>query len=155
MTPSKPSFTITTEESKAIDHAHSPKIIVAGSGMSVGGRVIHHEEIYLPDPKNTILLVGYQTLGSIGRHLLDGEKKVRIHDNDVPVRAKIESILGYSSHKDSDNLLELAATAQESAKRIFVAMGEPKASLFLAQKIRDNLGVDAIYPERLVRYELK
>lgn len=150
----KLSFTVSVPESRSIDHAKSPKIIIAGSGMSVGGRVIHHEELYLPDAKNTVLLVGYQTLGSIGRHLLDGEKKVDIHGTEVQVKAKIESILGYSSHKDSDHLLEFAATAQDTAKRIFVAMGEPKASLFLAQKIRDNLGVEALYPERLKRYEL-
>jgi metallo-beta-lactamase family protein len=148
------SFTVSGQESREIDHSKSPKIIIAGSGMSVGGRVLHHEEIYLPDAKNTILLVGYQTLGSVGRHLLDGEKSVNINGNEIPVRAKIETILGYSSHKDSDHLLEFAATAQDTVKRIFVAMGEPKASLFLAQKIRDNLGVDALYPERLKKYEL-
>lgn len=151
----KLSFTVSMQESKDIDHSKSPKIILAGSGMSIGGRVVHHEEIYLPDPKNTILLVGYQTLGSIGRHLLDGEKKVSIHGNDIPVRAKIESILGYSSHKDSDHLVAFAETASATVKKIFVAMGEPKASLFLAQKIRDNLGLEAMYPERLKRYELK
>jgi metallo-beta-lactamase family protein len=150
----KLSFTVSMQESKDIDHSKSPKIILAGSGMSIGGRVVHHEGIYLPDSKNTILLVGYQTLGSIGRHLLDGDKKVSIHGNDIPVRAKIETILGYSSHKDSDHLVEFVATAQDSIKKIFVAMGEPKASLFLAQKIRDNLGLEAMYPERLKRYEL-
>ena len=148
------SFTVSGDASRSIDHAKSPKIIIAGSGMSVGGRVLHHEEIYLPDSKNTILLVGYQTLGSVGRHLLDGAKKVSIHGNEFKVRAKIETILGYSSHKDSDHLLEFAGTTKDTVKRIFVAMGEPKASLFLAQKLRDNLGVDAIYPERNVDYEL-
>lgn len=150
----KLSFTVSTQESKAIDHAKSPKIIIAGSGMSVGGRVIHHEEVYLGDPKNTILLVGYQTLGSIGRYLLDGSKKVLIHGESVNVNAKIESILGYSSHKDSDHLVDFAATAGDKVKKIFVVMGEPKASLFLVQKIRDNLGSDALYPERLKKYEL-
>lgn len=153
----KLSFTVSAEDSRAIDHAPSPKIIIAGSGMSVGGRVIHHEEVYLSDAKNTILLVGYQTMGSIGRHLLSGDKKVMIHNNEVKVNARIESILGYSSHKDSDHLVEFAATAGEGdykVKKIFVAMGEPKASTFLAQKIRDNLGFDALYPERLKRYEL-
>ena len=122
--------------------------------MSVGGRVIHHEEVYLGNPKNTVLLVGYQTLGSIGRHLLDGSKKVLIHGDPVNVNAKIESILGYSSHKDSDHLVDFAATAGDKVKKIFVVMGEPKASLFLVQKIRDNLGSDALYPERLKKYEL-
>lgn len=148
------SFTVSTQESRAIDHAKSPKIVIAGSGMSVGGRVIHHEEVYLGNPKNTVLLVGYQTLGSIGRHLLDGSKKVLIHGEPVNVNAKIESILGYSSHKDSDHLVEFAETAGNNVKNIFVVMGEPKASLFLVQKIRDNLGFNALYPERLKKYEL-
>ncbi len=148
------SFTVNAEESRAIDHAKSPKIIIAGSGMSVGGRVIHHEELYLGDAKNTVLLVGYQTMGSIGRHLLDGAKKVSIHGVEFSVNAKIESILGYSSHKDSDHLVEFVSSAEDSAKKVFVVMGEPKASLFLVQKIRDNLGMDAMYPERLKRYEL-
>lgn len=148
------SFTVSTQESRAIDHAKSPKIVIAGSGMSVGGRVIHHEEVYLGNPKNTVLLVGYQTLGSIGRHLLDGSKKVLIHGEPVNVNAKIESILGYSSHKDSDHLVEFAETAGNNVKKIFVVMGEPKASLFLVQKIRDNLGFNALYPERLKKYEL-
>ena len=151
------SFTVTADESRTIDHAKSPKIIIAGSGMSIGGRVIHHEEIYLSDPRNTILLVGYQTMGSVGRHLLDGAKAVTIHQNEIKVNAKIESILGYSSHKDSDHLAEFAAGIEEKghkAKKVFVVMGEPKASLFLVQKIRDNFGIDAMYPERLRRYEL-
>lgn len=151
----KLSFTVSSQASHEIDHKKSPKIIIAGSGMSVGGRVVHHEEIYLPDSKNTILLVGYQTLGSVGRHLLDGEKKVSIHGNEIPVRAKIESILGYSSHKDSDHLLEFISTTQNTVKKVFVVMGEPKASLFLVQKIKDNLDLDATYPERLKRYELE
>jgi len=155
----KLSFTVNPDESRAIDHAGSPKIIVAGSGMSVGGRVVHHESIYLGDPKNTILLVGYQTLGSIGRYLMDGAKKVNIHGVEVEVNAKIETILGYSSHKDSDRLVEFVSTVNEkrhdSVRQVFVVMGEPKASLFLVQKIRDNLGINAIYPERLERYDLK
>lgn len=150
----KLSFTVSGEASRSIDHIKTPKIIIAGSGMSVGGRVVHHEEIYLPDSKNTILLVGYQTLGSIGRHLMDGERKVKIHGNEIPVRAKIETILGYSSHKDSDNLVDFVSTAQKTVKNIFVAMGEPKASLYLVQKIKDYLGLNAMYPERLKRYEL-
>lgn len=148
-------FTASSEASREIDHAKAPKIIIAGSGMSVGGRVTHHEEMYLPDSKNTILLVGYQTLGTVGRHLMEGAKKVSIHGNEIKVRAKIETILGYSSHKDSDHLIEFISTAHDSVKKIFVVMGEPKASLFLAQKIRDNLNIDAIYPERLKRYEIK
>ncbi len=147
-------YTETRESSQQIDHSKGPKIIIAGSGMSVGGRVRHHEEIYLPDPRNTVLLVGYQTLGSVGRFLQEGSKKVNIGGNEVEVKAKIESIMGYSSHKDSDHLVEFIGTAQKTAKKVFVVMGEPKSSAFLAQRIRDEVGVKAICPERGVGYEV-
>jgi metallo-beta-lactamase family protein len=90
---------------------------------------------------------------------MDGAKKVNIHGVEVEVKAKIETILGYSSHKDSDRLVEFVSTVNDkrhdSVRQVFVVMGEPKASLFLVQKIRDNLGINAIYPERLEKYELK
>ena len=147
-------YTESKESSRDIDYSKSPKIVIAGSGMSVGGRVRHHEEIYLPDQKNTVLLVGYQTLGTVGRQLFEGAKKVTIGGNEIEVKAKIESILGYSSHKDSDHLVEFIGTAQDSAKHIFVVMGEPKSSAFLAQRINDEVGVKAICPERGVGYDL-
>lgn len=145
----------TNEGSRAIENMPGPKVIIAGSGMSAGGRVIHHEAEYLPDEKNTILLVGYQSIGTLGRQLLDGHKTVRINDRDVRVKAHIETIYGYSSHKDSDHLVEFVAEAAPSLKKVFVAMGEPKASLFLVQKLRDTVGVDAVMPERAVAYEIK
>lgn len=148
------SYTESKEESGSIDHMKGAKIIIAGSGMSVGGRVRHHEEIYLPDPRNTVLLVGYQTLGSVGRYLLEGAKKVKIGDTEVPVKAKIESILGYSSHKDSDSLVEFVSHAQPSLKKVFVVMGEPKSATFLAQRINNEIGVNALYPERGVEYKI-
>jgi metallo-beta-lactamase family protein len=148
-------YTESKEASATIDHIKGPKVILAGSGMSVGGRVRHHEELYLPDERNAVLLVGYQTLGSIGRYLLEGAKKVKIGDNTVPVRAKVESIMAYSSHKDSDHMVEFIGTAQESIKQVFVVMGEPKAAAFLAQRINNEVGVKAMYPERGVKYELK
>jgi metallo-beta-lactamase family protein len=148
-------YTASMEESREIDHSKQSKIIIAGSGMSIGGRVRHHEQVYLPDPNSTVLLVGYQTLGSVGRYLLDGAKKVVIDKGEVKVRAHIESILGFSSHKDSDHLVEFAATAQKSAKTIFVAMGEPKASAFLAQRINNETGIKSVCPERGVPYELR
>ena len=122
--------------------------------MSNGGRVSKHEQTYLPDPKNTILLVGYQSLGTLGRKLEDGASSVRIFDEDVPVRAHIESIFGYSSHKDSDHLVSFVEATAPSLKRVFVVMGEPKASLFLVQRLRDELGVNALLPERGVAYQL-
>jgi metallo-beta-lactamase family protein len=140
-------YTHSSEDSKALERVPGPKIIIAGSGMSVGGRVIRHEEIYLPDPNSTILLVGYQTLGTIGRHLLDGDKKIVIHRNTIKVKAKIESILGYSSHKDSDHLVELVSQASDTLKKAFVVMGEYKSATFLSQRIKDELNINTVCPE--------
>ncbi len=141
-------FTMTGQESNGIERVSGAKIIIAGSGMSTGGRVTRHEIAYLPDPKSTILLVGYQAIGTLGRQLQDGSKAVKINEQQVEVKANIETIWGYSSHKDSDHLVEFVQNTAESLKRVFVVMGEPKASLFLVQKIRDNLNVNAIMPER-------
>jgi metallo-beta-lactamase family protein len=140
-------YTILQNESRDIEKMKGAKIILAGSGMSVGGRVVGHEEHYLPDEKNTILLVGYQTTGSLGRRLADGAKKVHIHDREVHVRAHIETLYGYSAHKDSDHIVEFVSTATDRLKQIFVTMGEPKASMYLAQRLNDELGVKAIVPQ--------
>jgi metallo-beta-lactamase family protein len=140
-------FTISTEQSERIDLVPSPKVIIAGGGMSEGGRVIGHEQSYLPNPRNTILLVGYQAAGTLGRALLEGVKEVMIHGKRVEVHAKIMSINGYSSHKDSNHLVEFVARSESTLEKVFVAMGEPKSSLFLAQRIRDELGIEAIFPE--------
>lgn len=147
-------FTITTEESRAIKDFFNPKIIIAGSGMSNGGRVLHHEKNYLPDPNNTILIMGYEAAGTLGRQLQDGVKNVSIFGDQVPVRARIEMVQGYSSHKDSDHLMEFVSKTAGRLKKVFVAMGEPQSSLFLIQKLRDNLGVNAVYPEIGKTYEL-
>ena len=136
-----------TEDSKAILHAPNPKIIIAGSGMSNGGRIIHHEKNYLPDANNTILLTGYQSLGTLGRFILEGHKTLRIQNEEIPLRAHVEMIDGYSGHKDSDRLLEFVQGTADHVKKVFVVMGEPKSSLFLAQKIRDNLGIDTHTPD--------
>jgi len=137
-----------TEDSKAILHSPNPKIIIAGSGMSNGGRILHHEKNYLPDPNNTILLTGYQAYGTLGRYIMDGASEVKINGEIIPVRAKIEQIDGYSGHKDSDNLIEFVGQTADSLKQVFVVMGEPKSSLFLVQRLRDYLGVDAQAPSQ-------
>ncbi len=150
-------FTAHSEESKAILNVPAPKIILAGSGMSNGGRIIHHEINYLPGSQNTILFVGYQAAGSLGRQIQDGAKEVSINGQKISVRAHVETISGYSSHKDSDHLVEFVSRAAEGGalKRVFVVMGEPKSALFLVQRLRDYLGVDATHPELGESVELK
>ncbi len=140
-------FTPRSEESKAILHVSPPKIILAGSGMSHGGRIMHHEVNYLPGAQNTILFVGYQAAGSLGRQIQDGAKEVNINGQTVPVRAHVESISGYSSHKDSDHLVQFVESTAKTVKKVFAVMGEPKSALFLVQRLRDEVGVEATHPE--------
>jgi metallo-beta-lactamase family protein len=147
-------YTVSRDESQGISNIKGTKIIIAGSGMSVGGRVIGHERHYLSDAKSTILLVGYQTVGSLGRQLADGAKKVKIYGETIKIKAKIETLYGYSAHRDSDHLVEFVATGDDRLKKVFVTMGEPRASMHLAQRINDELGVKAIAPERGRQYEI-
>ncbi len=140
--------TLKSEESKMIGNVPNPKIVIAGSGMSTGGRVVHHERHYLPDPNNTLLLTGYQAVGSPGRLIQEGVKTVRITGEDIIVRSHIVTITGYSGHKDSDGLINFVEDMQEKVKKVFVVMGEPKSSMFLVQKLRDNLGIEAYAPEQ-------
>lgn len=147
-------FTATVKESHEIDAVKGAKVIIAGSGMSHGGRIRRHEQNYLGDPKTTVLLVGYQAVGSLGRILHDGAKKVRIDGVDVKVKATIAKISGYSGHADRDQLVELVAGGADNAKQIFVVMGEERSSLFLVQRLRDYLGLNAIAPEENAEVEI-
>ena len=147
-------YTLSQDASRDIEGTKGPKIILAGSGMSVGGRIVGHEEKYLGDEKNTILLVGYQSTGSLGRQLADGAKKVRIHHENVKIKAHIETLYGYSAHKDGDHLVGFVATSSDRLKRVFTVMGEPGASMHLAQRINDELGKKALVPERSRQYLL-
>jgi len=139
-------FTLKTEESKTISRFPNPKIIIAGSGMSNGGRILHHEKRYLSDPRSTLLLVSYQAPGSLGREIQDGAKLVNILGDKIAVNARIETLRGYSAHKDADRLFEFVARTADTVKKVFVVMGEPKASTFFTQRLRDHLGINAFAP---------
>jgi metallo-beta-lactamase family protein len=138
-----------SRDSEKIKITQNPKIIIAGSGMSNGGRVVHHEKDHVGDKDAIILAVGYQAVGTLGRKLEDGAKTVKINGEDIQVKAKILKIEGYSSHKDSDNLVNFIEDANKNGtlKKVFTVMGEPKSSLFLAQRLNDELEVKAEYPE--------
>ena len=147
-------FVESVEASRKIKETHGPKIILAGSGMSGGGRVLSHEREYLPDIKSTLLIVGYQAAGTMGRRLIEGAKHIDlpagrqgIHKEKIPVRAKVETLYGYSAHRDSESLLEFANKAAQDAEEVFVVHAEPAAASFLVQRIRDYLGVKATAPE--------
>lgn len=138
--------TLSREESDEIANAPSPKIIMAGAGMSHGGRIGRWEQKYLPDPKTTMFIVGYQAPGSPGRLMQDGAKEVRLGGAVVPIRAKMQSFSGWSAHADRDGLLAFAQMTQPRTKTIFTALGEPASARFLAQRIHGFLNVHAIVP---------
>ena len=141
-------------ESGMIHSMPGAKIIIAGSGMSVGGRVLSHERFYLEDPNATILVVGYQVPGSLGRQIEEKVKDLTVSGTRVHVKARIEKISGYSSHKDSDHLVEFVSHTAQNLKEIFIAMGENSSSTFLAQRLRNELGVNAIVAEKVKKYVL-
>ena len=139
-------LTMEAEESKKIHEIAPPKIIIAGSGMCNGGRIVHHLKNYLPSKNNTLLFVSYLAVGSLGRLLHNGEKLVSIMGEKIPVEAEIEKIGGYSSHADINGLLGFAAKSADTLEKVFITHGELKSSSFLAQRLRDYLGVAAVAP---------
>jgi metallo-beta-lactamase family protein len=139
-------LTLATEQSKEINNVPPPKIIIAGSGMSNGGRILHHELRYLPDPKSEIVFVGYQAKGSMGRQLLEGATEVKIFGETVEVRCKKLNIPGYSAHADQPHLLDWLSSMKGSLKKVFVVQGEQQSSEILAHKIIDGFGITAEVP---------
>jgi len=139
-------FTETTEESKKINDIPPPKVIIAGSGMSTGGRIIHHERRYLSDPKSTLLLISYQVAGSVGRQLKDGAKEVNIFGESVTVKARVAALGGYSAHPDKEGLYKFVENSYDTLEKVFAVQSEPKSALFFTQMIRDHLGIPAVAP---------
>lgn len=141
--------TYSIDDSKAIMRQHNPKIIISSAGMSHAGRIVHHEKQYLGDPNNMLIFVGYQAVGTLGRIIQDGAQHVKLLGKQIDIRAKVQTISGYSAHKDSEHLIEfISASAEKNLKHVFVAMGETKSSLFLVQRIRDYLDVKATAPDQ-------
>jgi len=136
----------TKEESQAIKNVPSPKIIIAGSGMSHGGRIMFHEKEYLKDPKSTILFIGYQAAGSLGRQILEGAKAVKILGEEVSVRCRVVNISGYSAHADQERLLDWLRPMKETLKKVFVVQGDLDASEKFASIVQDQLAIQTYVP---------
>ena len=147
--------TPTTDESRSINNVPPPKVIIAGSGMMTGGRILHHLKRYLPDASSTLLIVGYQGSGSIGRKLLDGADSVEIFGETVPVRAKISVVQAFSAHADKNRLYNFVSDLRRSLKHVFAVHAEPEAADAFIQIIRDRLGIQADAPKIGDRYELE
>ncbi len=140
-------YSRSAEESMEINNVRSGAIIISASGMCDAGRVKHHLKHNLWRPECTVLLVGYQARGTLGRQLLEGAKRVRIHGEEVAVRASIRSLEGFTAHADQSGLIAWLRCFQARPSTVFVTHGENDSSLTLAQLIQKELGLDAVVPQ--------
>jgi metallo-beta-lactamase family protein len=129
------SFCRTVEQSKAVNAFNSAAIIISASGMATGGRILHHLKHRLPDPKNTILFVGYQSVGTRGRRMLDGEREIKIHGQMVPVRAQLAQVSGFSAHADWVEVLRWMDGFTAPPRQTLLVHGEDSALLALKKRV--------------------
>jgi metallo-beta-lactamase family protein len=153
-------FTDSVEESKAIRRATRPIMVVASSGMLTGGRIMHHLKDFLPDPRCTLLFIGYQGEGTLGRHIQDGGQTARIDGEEIPVRCRVRVISGFSAHADQHELEAWlghfggAGEGTNAPKRVFIVHGDPEAAEAFAGRIRSELRMDAHVPKHRERVQL-
>ena len=139
-------LTRTTEESKQLNHLTGSNIIIAGSGMCTGGRIKHHLVNNITKEEATVLFVGYQAFGTLGRYIVDGAKTARILGQHYPVRARIAQVHGFSAHADRDELIKWLSSLGKPPRRVFVTHGELKASKNLAGLVREGKGWETLVP---------
>ena len=147
-------FSRTADESKELNAKEESAIIISASGMCEVGRIKHHLKHHLWDPNSTILFVGYQAPGTLGRKLVDGEKKVKIFGEEIAVNARIEYIEGYSGHADQEWLMNFVYSFTNPPKHIFLVHGEPEGQMVLKQKLEENTEIPITIPEFGESYEL-
>ena len=140
-------FTRTPDESKAIAQQHGPKVILSASGMATGGRVLHHLARYLSDHRNMVMLTGYQAPGTRGASLAGNAPTLRIHGQDIPVRAEVVQLSSASAHADAGQLLDWLRAMPSAPRRVFVVHGDPQASDRLRYRIENELRWQALVPE--------
>jgi metallo-beta-lactamase family protein len=134
------------EGSKALNHPSRPSIVVSAAGMASGGRVVHHLSHWLPDPRNSVILVGYQAVGTRGRQLVDGATELKVMGKYVRVRAQIVNLPMFSVHADASELVKWVGDASPAPETVYVVHGEPDASAALATAITTSLDLTAVVP---------
>jgi metallo-beta-lactamase family protein len=137
----------TIGESKAINNVKGTIIIIAGSGMCTGGRIKHHLVTNISRLESTVLFIGYQARGTLGREIVNGAKEVRILGEKYPVRANIVQLNGFSAHADRDQLYKWLSSLKKSPRCLFITHGEPEASMDFSDFVREKLGWRTVVPE--------
>ena len=148
-------FVRSREASKALNTNDGPAIIVSASGMVEGGRVIHHLKTMLPDPRNTVLFVGFQAPGTRGQRILSGAETVKIHGQEVPCRAEVLELDNLSAHADWSELIEWLRPTAKAPRLTFITHGEPESAQAFQQHLRDELGWDSAIPAYKEQFELE
>lgn len=141
-------FTASAEESKALNQIEGGAIIISASGMCDAGRIRHHLRHNLPRPESAILITGFQAEGTLGRRLVDGARRVRIFGDDVPVRASVHTLNGFSAHADQPALMEWASRFRRAPSRVIITHGEAQVAEILAGRLREEFGWPAVVPDR-------
>ena len=136
----------TSDESKAINHIRGTIMVIAGSGMCTGGRIKHHLVNNITRPENTIMFVGYQAVGTLGRRIVNGEKEVRILGQEYPVVARIARINGFSAHADKEELFEWLSGLKKPPRKLFVVHGEAESANKFGDYIREKTGWEVVVP---------
>jgi metallo-beta-lactamase family protein len=139
-------ITKSRDESKLINNVPAPKMIIAGAGMMSGGRILHHAKRYLSDPASTLLLIGYQAEGTIGRRLKDGAKEINLYGDDIAVQCTIESIDALSGHGDQAKLLRWIDSSKKKPNNIVYVHGELDAATTLQEKVTQEFGITGVVP---------
>jgi metallo-beta-lactamase family protein len=140
-------YTETTKESKAINAIKGTVIVIAGSGMCTAGRIKHHLVNNITRPQSTIMFVGYQALGTLGRRIVDGDPEVRILGENYPVKARIVQIQGFSAHADRDELLHWLSTLPKPPRKLFVIHGEAETAQSFGRYVHEKTGWDVAVPD--------
>lgn len=148
-------YTCSVEESMALNDLKEPAVIISGSGMMEGGRILHHLKNRVTDPRNTVLITGWQAPNTLGRRFVENQPLVNIFGEEYPLRSKVEILTGLSGHADRNGLLEWARAMEKKPARTFVVHGEIKSSLALSEGLKKECGFRRIdIPEMEERFDL-
>lgn len=148
-------YTNTPDDSKKLDNYPVPIIIISASGMATGGRILHHLKVFAPEPRNTILFTGYQAGGTRGARMINGETEIKIHGQNIPVRARIEMISNTSAHADYQEIIQWLEHFERPPKKVFITHGEAAAAASLKEKIEKRFGWSCFVPDYLYTENLK
>ena len=147
-------YTREAEQSMKISASREPKIVISASGMATGGRILHHLKAFAPDPRNTIMVTGYQVPGTRGRSIVSGERYVKIYGEWIPINAQVANLQMLSAHADADELIRWASGITTPPRRVFVVHGEPQAADTLRRRLDREFGWQATVPRPNQRFSL-